>query len=78
MMYWRLINHLAEVDCDEVVVPLVRRQNLVQHLFTLEKDSATQSRANVHDSFNTRSFWVQAKHAFLCIWQRIYFVKVVV
>ena len=41
MWFDRLIYHLAEVDCDEVIVPLVWGHHLVQHLFTLEKDSTT-------------------------------------
>ena len=74
----RLVYDLIEVECKGVVVLATRRHYLVKHLFAFKQDSTTQSGADIYDSLNTLALCVEAKHTFLCVWQLMHFVNVVV
>ena len=78
MWLWRLVYDLVEVDCEGIVVPLVRGHNLVIHFFTLKHDSPTQSWADIHDPLDTLSLWEQAQHSFFRIWQLIKSIEIVI
>ena len=50
----------------------------MDHFFALKQNSTTESRADIHDTFNILTLRVQTKHTVLFFWLRMLLIKIIV